>query len=124
MQVMYTKEHEWIKIDGSIGTVGITGYAVQQLGDITFVELPSVGKSVKQFDVLCGIESVKAASDIYAPLAGKVVIVNDALNDHPEIINDSPEEDGWLVRIEIADTKGTDKLLSRTQYDDYVKGLT
>jgi glycine cleavage system H protein len=123
MQVMYTKEHEWIKIEGSTGTVGITSYAVQQLGDITFVELPSVGKSVRQFDVLCGIESVKAASDIYAPLGGKVATVNDALNDHPEIINDSPEEDGWLTTIEIDDAKGTDKLLSRTQYDDYIKGL-
>jgi glycine cleavage system H protein len=123
MQVMYTKEHEWIKIEGSTGTVGITSYAVQQLGDITFVELPSVGKSVRQFDVLCGIESVKAASDIYAPLGGKVATVNDALNDHPEIINDSPEEDGWLTTIEIDDAKGTDKLLSRTHYDDYIKGL-
>jgi glycine cleavage system H protein len=83
-----------------------------------------VGKSCKQFDVLCGIESVKAASDIYAPLGGKVVAVNDVLNDHPEIINDSPEEDGWLVKIEISDPKGEDKLLDRNQYDEYVKGLT
>jgi glycine cleavage system H protein len=124
MKEMYTKEHEWIKIDGLTGTVGITSYAVQQLGDITFVELPAVGKSCKQFDVLCGIESVKAASDIYAPLGGKVVAVNDVLNDHPEIINDSPEEDGWLVKIEISDPKGEDKLLDRNQYDEYVKGLT
>ncbi len=124
MQVFYTKEHEWIKIEGSTGTVGITSYAVQQLGDITFVELPAVGKSVRQFDVLCGIESVKAASDIYAPLGGRVVSVNDALNDNPEIINDSPEEGGWLATIEIADVAGTDKLLSRGQYDEFVKGLT
>ncbi len=123
MQVMYTKEHEWIKIEGATGTVGITGYAVQQLGDITFVELPPIGKIVRQFDVLCGIESVKAASDIYAPLGGRVAAVNDALNDHPEIINDSPEDDGWLATIEIVDARGTDKLLSRKQYDDYIKEL-
>ncbi len=124
MQVLYTKEHEWIKIEGSTGTVGITSYAVQQLGDITFVELPSVGKSVRQFDVLCGIESVKAASDIYAPLGGRVVSVNEALNDHPEIINDSPEEEGWLATIEIADPSGTDNLLSLQQYEGYLKELT
>ncbi len=124
MQVFYTKEHEWIKIEGSTGTVGITSYAVQQLGDITFVELPAVGKSVRQFEVLCGIESVKAASDIYAPLGGRVVSVNEALNDHPEIINDSPEEGGWLATMEIADAAGTDRLLNRGQYDEYVKGLT
>lgn len=123
MQVFYTKEHEWIKIEGATGTIGITDFAVQQLGDITFVELPAVGKSVRQFEVLCGIESVKAASDIYAPLGGKVVSVNEALDDRPEIINDSPEADGWLAKIEIADSTETDKLLDRTQYEEYVKEL-
>jgi glycine cleavage system H protein len=123
MRVYFTKEHEWIKIEGSTATVGITAYAVEQLGDITFVELPAVGNSFRQFDVLCGIESVKAASDIYAPLGGKVVAVNEALMDHPEIINESPEEDGWLARIETGDGEGTEKLLNRDQYDDYVREL-
>jgi glycine cleavage system H protein len=124
MQTLYTKEHEWIRIDGSTGVIGITEYAVGQLGDITFVELPPLGREVKQFEVLSGIESVKAASDIYAPLAGKVIAVNDVLDSHPEIINESPEEKGWLARIEISNPKGVEKLLDRRQYDDYVQGLS
>ena len=123
MQTLYTKEHEWIRIDGSIGVIGITEYAVGQLGDITFVELPPLGREVKQFEVLSGIESVKAASDIYAPLAGKVVAVNETLGTHPEIINESPEDKGWLAEIEITDAKGVEKLLNRAQYDEYVQGL-
>ncbi len=123
MQVLYTKEHEWIRIDGSAGTVGITEYAVGQLGDITFVELPKTGKEVKQFEVLCSIESVKAASDIYAPLGGRVVLVNDALDEHPEIINEDAEEKGWIAKIEITDPKETEKLLSRQEYEEYVRGL-
>ncbi len=123
MQVLYTKEHEWIRINGSTGIIGITEYAVGQLGDITFVELPKTGKEVKQFEVLCGIESVKAASDIYAPLGGKVVAVNDALDEHPEIINEDAEEKGWMVKIEITDPKGTEKLLNRQEYEEYVRGL-
>jgi glycine cleavage system H protein len=123
MQVLYTKEHEWIRIDGSTGTVGITEYAVGQLGDITFVELPKAGMEVKQFEVLCGIESVKAASDIYSPLGGRVVAVNDALDEHPEIINEDAEEKGWMAKIEITDPKGTEKLLNRQEYEEYVRGL-
>lgn len=124
MQTLYTKEHEWIRIEGSTGVIGITEYAAGQLGDITFVELPPLGREVKQFEVLSGIESVKAASDIYAPLAGKVIAVNDVLDSHPEIINESPEEKGWLARIEISNPKGVEKLLDRRQYDDYVQGLS
>jgi glycine cleavage system H protein len=124
MEVLYTKEHEWIRIDGSTAVIGITEYAVSQLGDITFVELPPLGKDVKQFQVLSGIESVKAASDIYAPLAGKVIAVNDTLDSRPEIINDSPEDKGWLAEIEITDPKGVEKLLTRPQYEDYLQGLS
>ncbi|HET6418959.1 MAG TPA: glycine cleavage system protein GcvH [Geobacteraceae bacterium] len=123
MEVLYTKEHEWIRIEGTIGTVGITGYAVDQLGDITFVELPKTGKEVRQFEALCGIESVKAASDIYAPLGGRVIEVNDALDEHPEIINEDAEDDGWIARIEITDPKGMEKLMSRRDYEEYVRGL-
>jgi glycine cleavage system H protein len=124
MEVLYTKEHEWIRIDGSTGVIGITEYAVGQLGDITFVELPPLGRELNQFGVLSGIESVKAASDIYSPLAGKVIAVNEALDSHPEIINESPEDKGWLAEIEITDPKGTEKLLNRRQYEDYVQGLS
>jgi glycine cleavage system H protein len=124
MEVLYTKEHEWIRIDGSTAVIGITEYAVSQLGDITFVELPPLGKDMQQFQVLSGIESVKAASDIYAPLAGKVIAVNDTLDSRPEIINESPEDKGWLAEIEITDPKGVEKLLTRPQYEDYLQGLS
>lgn len=123
MEVLFSKEHEWIKIDGSTGIIGITEYAVQQLGDITFVELPVAGKEVKQFEKLCGIESVKAASDIYAPLSCRVIAVNDVLDTRPEIINESAEEKGWLTTVEITDPTGKDRLLNRREYDEYVRGL-
>ncbi len=123
MDVLYTKEHEWIRIDGAVGTVGITEYAVSQLGDITFVELPKTGREVKQFEVLCGIESVKAASDIYAPLGGRIVTVNETLEEHPEIINEDAENKGWIAKIEIKVPEGTDKLLNRGEYEEYVRGL-
>jgi glycine cleavage system H protein len=122
-ETYYTKEHEWVKVKEGIASVGITDYAAHQLGDITFVELPQVGKQVKQSEALCGIESVKAASDIYAPLSGKVVKVNDALEDKPEIVNESAEEAGWIAWIEPADLKELGNLLNRQQYDDYLRGL-
>jgi glycine cleavage system H protein len=119
----FTKEHEWVKIKEGVASVGITEYAAHQLGDVTFVELPQTGKSVKQFDVLCAIESVKAASDIYAPLSGKVTQVNEALNDAPEIVNESAEDAGWMVLIEPADLAELKNLMTRQQYDDYLRGL-
>ncbi len=123
MDTYYTKEHEWVKVKEGVASVGITEYAAHQLGDITFVELPQVGKQVKQFEVLCGIESVKAASDIYAPLSGKVTTVNDALEERPEIVNEAAEDAGWIALIEPADLKELGGLMNRQQYDDYVRGL-
>ncbi len=122
-ETYYTKEHEWVKIKEGVASVGITEYAAHQLGDVTFVELPQVGKSVKQFDVLCAIESVKAASDIYAPLSGKVTQVNEALNDAPEIVNESAEDAGWMALMEPADLAEVKNLMSRAAYDDYLRGL-
>ncbi|MGB7630637.1 MAG: glycine cleavage system protein GcvH [Candidatus Deferrimicrobium sp.] len=119
----YTKEHEWVKVDGDIATVGISDYAAHQLGDITFVELPKPGKAVKQFEVLCAIESVKAASDIYAPVSGTVVSVNEALNTRPEIVNESPEEAAWMATVKMTDRSEVAKLMNRGQYDEYRKGL-
>lgn len=119
----YTKEHEWVKIDGNIATVGITAYAAQHLGDITFVELPAVGKTVKQFGVLCAIESVKAASDIYAPVSGTVLSVNEELNGRPELVNESSEDAAWMATLKPADLSETANLMSREQYDVYQKGL-
>lgn len=123
METYYTKEHEWVKIKEGIASVGITDYAAHQLGDVTFVELPQVGKSVKQFEVLCAIESVKAASDIYAPVSGKVTSVNEALNDAPEIVNESAEDSGWMALIELTDPTEVSSLMNREQYDDYLRGL-
>lgn len=119
----YSKEHEWVKVEGNIATVGITEFAAHQLGDVTFVELPSTGKSVKQFEVLCAIESVKAASDIYAPVSGKVVSINEALETTPEIVNESAEEAAWMACLEMTDSAEVGKLMTREQYDEYLKGL-
>lgn len=124
MDIYFTKEHEWLRLDGRTGTVGITAYAVEQLGDITFVELPRVGREAKQAEVLCAIESVKAASDIYAPVSGKVITVNDLVESGPEIINRSPEEEGWLVQLEIADPEDVKGLMTREQYREYLGGLS
>jgi len=123
MDIYFTRDHEWIRIEGGTGTIGITAYAVEQLGDITFVELPKKGKEVGQSDVLCAVESVKAASDVYAPLSGRVTEVNLALENEPEIMNRSPEGEGWLARIEISDPGPAGGLMTRAEYDDYVCGL-
>ncbi len=115
-KLLYTSEHEWVKMEGQKATVGITAYAQEQLGDITFVELPEVGKSVKQFDEICSIESIKAASDLYAPLSGKVVEVNKKLDSSPQLINSSPYQEGWIVKIEISDPNEKDKLMNSIGY--------
>jgi len=123
MSMYFSKEHEWVKIDGNQATVGISAHAAQELGDITFVELPQVGKTVKQFDTLAGIESVKAASDIYAPVSGKVVAVNDKLEDAPELVNESAEEEGWICRLEGVDAGDVSALMDAAAYAEYLKGL-
>lgn len=123
MELYYTKDHEWIKIEGLRGTIGITVYAAQQLGDITFVDLPKIGKDFKQGDILCAIESVKAASDIYAPMSCKVVEVNNALDSEPQIINSRAESDGWIAELELSNLSEKEKLMNKNQYDKYLKGL-
>ena len=123
MAIYFTRDHEWVRINGQAGIVGITGYAVEQLGDITFVELPRPGREAKQAEVLCAIESVKAASDIYAPVTGKVTEVNQRVESEPEVINRSPEDEGWLVCLEIADPDEVKSLMSREQYEESLGGL-
>ena len=123
MSIYFTKEHEWVKVNGTVGTVGISDHAAHELGDITFVELPQVGKVVKQFGVLGGIESVKAASDIFAPVSGKVVKVNNALDNAPEAVNESAEDAGWMAEVEIADAAELANLMTQDQYNDYLKTL-
>lgn len=122
-ETYFSKEHEWVKVKDGIGAVGISEHAAHELGDITFVELPQMGNSVKQFGLLGSIESVKAASDIYAPVTGKVIKVNDALETAPEIVNESAEDAGWMAWIEIADESELKNLMTREQYDAYLKTL-
>lgn len=121
--IYFTKEHEWVKVNGSTAVCGISGHAAHELGDITFVELPPVGKQVKQNEVLAAIESVKAASDIYAPVSGKVVKVNSELEDAPEQVNESAEDAAWMVELELADAAELAALMTKDQYDEYLKSL-
>lgn len=123
MDLYFSKEHEWVKISGTTATVGISDHAAHELGDITFVELPSVGKTVKQFEVLAAIESVKAASDIYAPVSGKVTSINETLENRPEVVNESAEEAGWICTLEISDPSGVKNLMNKAEYDEYLKSL-
>ncbi|MDL1970163.1 MAG: glycine cleavage system protein GcvH [Candidatus Desulfofervidaceae bacterium] len=122
--LLYTKEHEWIKIEGDTGTIGITDYAQSALGDVTFVELPQMGDELKQFEPFASVESVKAVSDIYAPMSGKVIKLNEQLSTSPELLNQSPYEEGWLVVIEISDEKEKENLMSAAEYKQYLEGLS
>ena len=114
----YYKEHDWVRLDSDgLAVVGITDFAAESLGDIVFIELPEPGTEIKQFDKLGEIESVKAVSDLYTPVGGRIVESNQAVTDAPEIVNDSPYEDGWLVKIEPGDTSEMDHLLSAAEYE-------
>jgi glycine cleavage system H protein len=112
----YTKEHEWVKLEGDIATMGITDYAQKQLGDIVFVELPEVGKEVEQMKPFGVIEAVKAVSDIFSPLSGKVTEVNSNLQSQSNLINSAPYGDGWIIKIKLSDPKELDTLLSPEEY--------
>ncbi|MCK5450344.1 MAG: glycine cleavage system protein GcvH [Candidatus Omnitrophica bacterium] len=118
----YTKDHEWVRIEGSEAVLGITEHAQSELGDITFIELPETEKEVNQSDTVATIESVKAASDIYAPLSGKIVGVNELLKDAPESINRSPYKDGWICRINIKNPEEQDNLMSAAEYEKFLQG--
>lgn len=119
----YTEEHEWIRMDDDIGTVGISDFAQEQLGDVVYVEPPEVGKTVARFAEVAVIESVKAASEVRAPVSGKVVEVNEALNDNPELVNSSPIGDGWFFKLRISDLSELDDLMDEAAYKTYVEGL-
>ena len=123
MPLYYTQDHEWIDVDGDTGTVGITDYAQGQLGDITFVELPEAGSALKKGDAPCVVDSVKAASDVYAPVSGTVTEANAALEGEPELVNTDPEKGGWLFRLTLSDTSELSGLMDRAAYDEFVAGL-
>jgi glycine cleavage system H protein len=112
----YSREHEWVRADGTRATIGITSFAADELGDIVFVELPEVGAQLSQFGTFGVVESVKAVSDLYAPISGEVVEVNEALRDTPELLNSDPFGEGWVARVEMADTAELDALLSADAY--------
>ena len=117
----YSREHEWLRIgDDGAALVGITHFAQDELGDVVFVELPDVGDEVGQFEKMGEIESVKAVSDLYSPVSGTVVERNNALTDAPELVNDSPYEDGWMLRVEVSDSSEVDNLLSAAEYEAFL----
>jgi glycine cleavage system H protein len=116
MTTLFTSDHEWLKIDGDVATVGITDYAQTQLGDVVFVELPQVGKQLKKADAAAVVESVKAASDVYAPITGEIVAINDALAAEPSLVNSDPGEGAWFFKIKIADKSELDGLMDEAAY--------
>lgn len=120
MTTRFTKDHEWIRVEGDEAVVGITAYAAQQLGDVVFVELPATGKSVSPGDEMAVVESVKAASEVYAPVSGEVVAVNDALEDAPQTVNEAPDGEGWFVRIKLADKSELDALMDEAAYKQHI----
>ncbi|HEU4918216.1 MAG TPA: glycine cleavage system protein GcvH [Candidatus Limnocylindrales bacterium] len=116
-ELRYTKDHEWVRVEGDEATVGITEYAAGQLGDIVFVELPEAGRKLDQFATFGVVESVKAVSDLFAPVSGEVVAGNEALAGSPELVNSDPYGDGWMIRIKVADATELDGLLDAGAYD-------
>jgi glycine cleavage system H protein len=122
-EVRYSKDHEWVKVDGDTATVGITHYAQEQLGDVVFVELPEVGKKVEQGKEMATVESVKAASEVYAPISGEVVEVNSALADTPATVNEEAQGKGWFAKLKIADKGQLAALMDEAAYKKFVEGL-
>lgn len=122
-ETKYTQEHEWIRVEGDVGTVGITDYAQGQLGDVVYVELPAVGKAVKQGGDMAVVESVKAASEVYAPVSGEVVAVNDELTGAPETVNADANGKGWFVKIKLGDKAQLDALMDDAAYKKFLADL-
>ncbi len=120
--LLYTKEHEWTRIDGDVATIGITDYAQQMLGELVFVELPDVGRQCAAKDELAVVESTKAANDIYAPVAGKVVEVNDELESRPELVNEDCYGTGWICKLQIGGAKPGEGLMDSKQYEEFLAG--
>ena len=123
MTTRYTKDHEWVRLDGDTATVGISKHAAEQLGDVVFVELPEVGRRVEKGKEAAVVESVKAASEVYAPVSGEVVEVNSALTDAPQTVNESAEGDGWFLKLRVADPSELDDLMDEAAYKAYLGTL-
>jgi glycine cleavage system H protein len=121
--LLYTEDHEWVRVEGNLATVGITQFAVEQLGDVTQVELPPEGEALQQREVFGTVESVKAVSDLFAPVSGKVVKVNSPLVDSPEYVSEDPYDGGWMVQVEIATQDELGKLMTSEAYEAFLKEL-
>jgi glycine cleavage system H protein len=119
----YTKEHEWIKVEGDEAVVGVTDFAQKQLGDIIYVELPEVGKKLEVHQAVGVIESVKSVSDVYSPVAGEIVAVNEELNQAADLVNKDPHGKGWIVRLKVKDKAAVDALMTASDYEKYLEGL-
>lgn len=122
-QIKFTKEHEWVILEQNTAVVGITNHAQEQLGDVVFVELPQVGETIVKDKQMAVVESVKAASEVYAPLSGKIIEVNSALATSPELVNNSPEKDGWFVKITPENIQEFDTLMTKEEYDNFIKEI-
>tara|TARA_Y100001970_G_scaffold127152_1_gene157116 strand:+ start:14010 stop:14393 length:384 start_codon:yes stop_codon:yes gene_type:complete len=116
----YSEEHEWLLEENGIATIGITDFAVDSLGDIVFIELPDKGSQIKQFTTFGEVESVKAASEIYTPISGEIIEVNEKLETEPELLNNSPYEEGWLIKVKISDLSEIEKLMNSKDYENFV----
>ncbi|HEK85092.1 MAG TPA: glycine cleavage system protein GcvH [Candidatus Aminicenantes bacterium] len=121
--LFYTKDHEWIKVEGEEAVIGITDFAQKQLGDIIYVDLPAVGKSLEAHQAVSSVESVKSVSDVYCPVSGEVTAVNSELAQNPDLLNKDPYGQGWIVRIKIKDKSELNKLMKASDYEKYVEGL-
>jgi len=119
----YAREHEWVGVEGALAVVGISDHAQSQLGDVVYLELPRVGASVKQDEPFGGIESVKTYSDLYSPVSGEVVEVNDGLEDHPEWVNQDPHDRGWMIKVRLSDPAELDGLMAAKEYESYLGSL-
>lgn len=119
----FTKDHEWVNLEGDTATIGITAYAAEQLGDVVFVELPAAGKAVKTGEAMAVVESVKAASDVFAPISGEVAAINEILAGNPETVNESPEGGGWFVKVKVADRAQVEALMDRAAYEAFLQTL-
>ncbi len=122
-ELKYSKDHEWVRAEGEVATVGISGYAQEQLGDVVYVELPEVGRTVAQSDEAAVVESVKAASEVYAPVSGEIVEVNQALEDDPALVNREPTGAGWFLKLKLSAPGELEGLMDEGAYADYVAGL-
>ncbi len=119
----YSREHEWVRLEGDIATIGISDFAQKQLGDVVFVELPDVGSTVNQDDEMAVVESVKAASEVYAPVSGQITEINGKLEENPGLVNESPLGEGWFARLRVSDSSQVENLMTESEYADYASDV-